>query len=87
MRRHGQFDACEDAVQEALLAATLQWPKTGVPEVNLSRPRRVELTVRADLARRGTAFLRLFKAPEDADQKSDESSVAPRNEAAPENVA
>jgi predicted RNA polymerase sigma factor len=22
VRRHGQFDACEDAVQEALLAAT-----------------------------------------------------------------
>jgi predicted RNA polymerase sigma factor len=26
VRRHGQFDAGEDAVQEALLAATLQWP-------------------------------------------------------------
>jgi predicted RNA polymerase sigma factor len=23
-RRHGRFDACEDAVQEALLAAALQ---------------------------------------------------------------
>jgi RNA polymerase sigma factor (sigma-70 family) len=32
VRRHGQFDACEDAVQEALLAATLQWPKTGAPD-------------------------------------------------------
>ncbi len=32
VRRHGQFDACEDAVQEALLAATQQWPKEGVPE-------------------------------------------------------
>jgi RNA polymerase sigma factor (sigma-70 family) len=31
VRRHGQFDACEDAVQEALLAATLQWPAEGVP--------------------------------------------------------
>jgi RNA polymerase sigma factor (sigma-70 family) len=31
-RRHGQFDACEDAVQEALLAAALQWPGEGVPE-------------------------------------------------------
>ena len=26
VRRHGQFDACEDAVQEALLAAAQQWP-------------------------------------------------------------
>ena len=57
VRRHGQFDACEDAVQEALLAATLQWPDEGVPE----RPRSWLLTVashalvdawRADNARR-----------------------------------
>ena len=32
IRRHGQFDACEDAVQEALLAATRQWPGEGIPE-------------------------------------------------------
>lgn len=32
VRRHGHFDACEDAVQEALLAAAQQWPKAGVPE-------------------------------------------------------
>ena len=32
VRRHGRFDACEDAVQEALLAAALQWPDEGVPE-------------------------------------------------------
>jgi RNA polymerase sigma factor (sigma-70 family) len=32
VRRHGQFAACEDAVQEALLAAALQWPADGVPE-------------------------------------------------------
>src|SRR5438552_4613229 len=31
-RRHGQFDACEDAVQESLLAAALQWAETGVPD-------------------------------------------------------
>jgi RNA polymerase sigma factor (sigma-70 family) len=57
VRRHGQFDACEDAVQEALLAATLQWPADGVPD----RPRAWLLTVadrslvdfwRADSARR-----------------------------------
>jgi predicted RNA polymerase sigma factor len=57
VRRHGQFDACEDAVQEALLAATVQWPREGVPE----RPRSWLLTVasralvdswRADSARR-----------------------------------
>jgi RNA polymerase sigma factor (sigma-70 family) len=31
-RRYGQFDAAEDAVQEALLAAALQWPADGVPD-------------------------------------------------------
>ncbi|MDC7120367.1 RNA polymerase sigma factor [Cellulomonas fimi] len=31
VRRYGQFDACEDAVQEALLAAATQWPVEGVP--------------------------------------------------------
>ena len=32
VRRHGQFDVCEDAVQEALLAAAQQWPAEGVPD-------------------------------------------------------
>jgi RNA polymerase sigma factor (sigma-70 family) len=31
LRRHGDFDRTEDAVQEALLAAALQWPAEGVP--------------------------------------------------------
>ena len=30
--RHGQFSACEDAVQEALLAASRQWQRDGVPD-------------------------------------------------------
>jgi RNA polymerase sigma factor (sigma-70 family) len=40
-RRHGQFDACEDAVQEALLAASMQWVEKGVPD----NPRSWLLTV------------------------------------------
>src|SRR5215469_8694167 len=32
VRRHGQFDGCEDAVQEAVLAAAVQWPAEGVPD-------------------------------------------------------
>ncbi|WAH95493.1 RNA polymerase sigma factor [Arthrobacter sp. MMS18-M83] len=32
VRRHGQFAECEDAVQEALLEAALQWPASGVPD-------------------------------------------------------
>jgi RNA polymerase sigma factor (sigma-70 family) len=31
VRRHGQFEGCEDAVQEAVLAAAVQWPADGVP--------------------------------------------------------
>ncbi|HEY2259410.1 MAG TPA: DUF6596 domain-containing protein, partial [Solirubrobacteraceae bacterium] len=31
VRRYGRFDLCEDAVQEALLAAALQWPREGRP--------------------------------------------------------
>ena len=29
VRRYGGFDTCEDAVQEALLAAATQWPAEG----------------------------------------------------------
>lgn len=32
VRRYGHFDLAEDAVQEALLAATTQWPGQGVPD-------------------------------------------------------
>ncbi|HEY4463116.1 MAG TPA: DUF6596 domain-containing protein [Streptosporangiaceae bacterium] len=31
VRRYGHFDLCEDATQEALLAAALQWPAEGTP--------------------------------------------------------
>ncbi|MGX1811600.1 RNA polymerase sigma factor [Nocardia sp. NPDC055321] len=32
VRRYGDFAACEDATQEALLAATTQWPESGMPD-------------------------------------------------------
>ena len=32
VRRYGDLAACEDAVQEALIEATRQWPTTGIPE-------------------------------------------------------
>jgi RNA polymerase sigma factor (sigma-70 family) len=32
VRRYGDFDAAEDAVQEALLAAARQWPTDGMPD-------------------------------------------------------
>ena len=56
VRRYGGFDTCEDAVQEALLAAARQWPAAGVPEnprgwlATVAARRRIEL-LRADTAR------------------------------------
>ena len=32
VRRHGQFEGGEDAVQEAVLAAAVQWPAAEVPD-------------------------------------------------------
>ena len=57
VRRHGQFDVCEDAVQEALLAAALQWPEHGVPDnpwgwLITVASRRMTDQVRSEAARR-----------------------------------
>ncbi|WIX98473.1 sigma factor-like helix-turn-helix DNA-binding protein [Amycolatopsis mongoliensis] len=57
VRRHGRFDACEDAVQEALVAATAQWPVEGWPEnprawLVTVATRRLADQVRSDAARR-----------------------------------
>jgi RNA polymerase sigma factor (sigma-70 family) len=32
VRRYGRFDSCEDAVQEALFAASREWPERGLPD-------------------------------------------------------
>jgi RNA polymerase sigma factor (sigma-70 family) len=57
VRRYGSFDTCEDAVQEALLAASRQWPVEGVPEhpqawLVAVASRRLVDEVRSDVARR-----------------------------------
>jgi RNA polymerase sigma factor (sigma-70 family) len=57
VRRYGHFDACEDATQEALIAAAMQWPKDGVPENPKSwlitvASRRMTDQTRSDIARR-----------------------------------
>jgi RNA polymerase sigma factor (sigma-70 family) len=57
VRRYGGFDSCEDAVQEALVAAATQWPAQGVPAspegwlFTVAARRRVEL-LRNESARR-----------------------------------
>jgi RNA polymerase sigma factor (sigma-70 family) len=55
VRRYGHFDAAEDAVQEALLAAAVQWPADGIP----GNPRGWLITV---AARRLTDLLRAEQA-------------------------
>ncbi|MFD0204901.1 MULTISPECIES: RNA polymerase sigma factor [Saccharothrix] len=74
VRHHGDFDACEDAVQEALLAAATQWPAGGTPDnptgwlITVASRRRIELW-RSDTARRRreeTAFALTPPAPEPA---------------------
>jgi predicted RNA polymerase sigma factor len=55
VRRYGHFDTAEDAVQEALFAAAMQWPKDGVPD----NPRGWLITV---ASRRLTDLLRSEQA-------------------------
>ncbi|MEU8578837.1 RNA polymerase sigma factor [Streptomyces asoensis] len=57
VRRYGHFDAAEDAVQEALLAAAGQWPESGVPDnprgwLIRVASRRLTDALRSDRARR-----------------------------------
>lgn len=57
LRRYGGFEECEDAVQEALLAAATQWPVEGIPESPRSwlvtvAARRLVDQVRSEQARR-----------------------------------
>lgn len=57
VRRFGDFATCEDAVQEALIAAATQWAVDGIPSnpqgwlVTVASRRRIEF-YRADVARR-----------------------------------
>jgi RNA polymerase sigma factor (sigma-70 family) len=57
VRRYGDFADCEDAVQEALLAAATQWPSAGPPAnptgwLVTTASRRLVETWRSDSARR-----------------------------------
>ena len=57
VRRFRDFTSCEDAVQEALIAAAAQWPESGVPAnplgwlIHVARRRMVD-SVRSDTSRR-----------------------------------
>ena len=67
VRRHGQFEGCEDAVQEAVLAAAVQWPESGVPDnprgwlVTVASRRLID-EIRSDHARRERESAMAFEA-------------------------
>jgi predicted RNA polymerase sigma factor len=76
--RHGQFEDCEDAVQEAVLAATMQWPGEGVPGnprgwLATVASRRLMDKMRSDHARREreSAAATAEVAPEDVPDTDD----------------
>ena len=68
VRRFGDFAAAEDAVQEALLAAALQWPSEGLPDnprgwlIHVAG-RRMTDHLRAELARRRRETAAVLAAP------------------------
>ncbi|MEU4420120.1 sigma-70 family RNA polymerase sigma factor [Actinoplanes sp. NPDC024001] len=70
VRRYGDFEACEDAVQEALLAAAQQWPASGIPAqprnwlITVAGRRRVELLRNESARRRREETVRHEPAPE-----------------------
>jgi RNA polymerase sigma factor (sigma-70 family) len=70
VRRYGGFDACEDAVQEALLAAATAWPERGIPDdpqgwMLTVASRRLADQYRSDLARRRREAIAASLVPPD----------------------
>lgn len=71
VRRYEQFDTCEDAVQEALLDASEQWPEQGVPDnprawLTTVAARRVIDHIRSENARRRREESVAVSVPADA---------------------
>ncbi|WP_458686807.1 RNA polymerase sigma factor [Nocardia tengchongensis] len=69
VRRYGDFDAAEDALQEALLAAATQWPADGLPDnprgwlIQVGARRLID-AIRADSARRTRETADAIRDPE-----------------------
>jgi RNA polymerase sigma factor (sigma-70 family) len=76
VRHHGGFETCEDAVQEALLAAATQWPVEGVPAnprgwlITVASRRRTELW-RSETARRRREETVMLLEPPDVEPLPD----------------
>ena len=70
-RRHNDFGGAEDAVQEALLAAALQWPAAGIPDnprgwLYRVAVRRLTDEIRSETARRHREAVAASEAGTDA---------------------
>ena len=81
VRRHHDLGICEDAVQEALLAAAQQWPTDGTPDapeawLHRVASRRVVDRVRSDAARRRREE-RVAADPSRPDAAIDRTAAAP----------
>ncbi len=72
-RRHRDLAACEDAVQEALIAAADQWPRTGVPQhprawlLEVANRRTID-AVRSDASRRAREAMVVSLVPFETQQ-------------------
>ena len=89
VRRYGQFHLCEDASQEALLAAAVRWPADGIPEnprgwLITVGSRRLMDQVRSEQSRRtreeliavATPQSELLGSPADAEPTDRDDSLA-----------
>lgn len=72
VRRFGDFAAAEDAVQEALLAAAVQWPNAGLPDnprgwlIRVASRRMID-NLRSEISRRRRETLAFLHVPEHAE--------------------
>jgi RNA polymerase sigma factor (sigma-70 family) len=87
LRRYRDFGDCEDAVQEALIAAAKQWPEQGLPDnprgwLITVATRRLTDQVRADTARRlrEQLVVSLIPADEQIARAADAAGVNERDE-------
>ncbi|MEU0543600.1 DUF6596 domain-containing protein [Nocardia sp. NPDC005978] len=81
VRRYGDFAACEDATQEAMLAATTQWPREGMPDnprgwlVTVAQRRLID-EIRSESARRRREEQDAAATPESEETPARDDSLA-----------
>jgi predicted RNA polymerase sigma factor len=80
VRKSGDFDAAEDAVQEALVAAALHWPRDGVPATPRgwliqTATRRLIDQLRNERSRREREILALRQEPPSSEASGDDDAL------------